>query len=175
MIRLQKKFLGDKEMVKFTSARKKQVETLAEGLETKKLVAKDAMIKPVLVRDIADIPRVLKILKKEHINACVVVTKEKKYVGLISDNQIINLFLHQVKYEPLVQTLGRGYRREFLYNNAGELCKKQKSTVKTDDPINKTIELIHKEKFDYIPVLNKKDKVVGVITPSSIINLLKDH
>jgi len=162
-------------MVKLTSVRKKQVETLVEGLEIKKLVAKDAMIKPNLVRDSADIPRVLKILKKEHINACVVVTKEKKYVGLISDNQIITLFLHQVEYEPLVQTLGRGYRREFLYKNAGELCKKQRSTVRTDDPINKVIKYIHKEKFDYIPVLNTKDKVVGVITPSSVIGLLKDH
>lgn len=162
-------------MIRLTKARKKQAETMIEDMDTKNLLAKDAMIKPVLIKDDAELPHILKILKKEHINACVVVTKEKKYVGLISDNQIITLFLHQVKYEPLVQMLGRGYRREFLYHNASELCKKQRSTVKLDDPINQVIKLIHKEKFDYLPVLNHKEQVVGVITPSSIIDLLKDY
>jgi len=50
-----------------------------------------------------------------------------------------------------------------------------KSCVRKDTPINKVIKLIWKEGFEYIPVLDNNDKVIGVVTPSSIINLLKDY
>ncbi|MCK5107344.1 MAG: CBS domain-containing protein [Nanoarchaeota archaeon] len=148
---------------------------LEEENETKKLCAKDAMIKPILLSPEDNTEKILKKLKKEHINACIVVTKEKKFIGEITNNDIIKLFLQQVKCEPLVKILNHGYRREFLYKTAKEMINKHKSFVKTDTSINNIIKLMWKEEFEYIPVLNKKDQVVGVITPSSLINLLKDY
>ena len=133
------------------------------------------MIKPVLiyVEDSAD--SILKKLKKEHINACIVVTKDKKFLGEIGVNDIIKLFLQQVNYEPLVQVLNVGYKREFMYKSVKEMINIHKSFVRKDTPINHIIKLIWDECFEYITVLDEKDKVVGVITPSSIINLLKDY
>ena len=155
--------------------RAEQAESLAYEQEIKKLCAKDAMIKPVLLYNDDKSETVLKKLRKEHINACIVVSKEKKFIGEITNNDIIKLFLQQVKYEPLVQMLNRGYKREFIYKNAKDLINKHKSAVRKDTPINKVIELVWKEGFQYIPVLDEKDKVIGVVTPSSLINLLKDY
>ena len=137
--------------------------------------AKEAMIKPVYLYPEDNAGKILKKLKKESTNVCIVVTKDKKFLGEISVEDLIKLFLHQVKYEPLVQILNIGYRREFLYKPAKELINKHKSTVKLDTPINKVIELIYKEGFNYIPVLSNNKKVAGVITPSSLINLLENE
>lgn len=157
------------------SLRKEQADALLMEEGIKLLSAKDAMIKPILLYPDDDVEKILKKLKKEHINACIVVTKDRKFVGEICDNDIIKLFLQQVKYEPLVKTLNRGYRREFLYKKAKEMINNHKSFVRRDTAINKVIKLIWKEGFDYIPVLDSNDKVVGVVTPSSLINLLKDY
>ena len=137
--------------------------------------AKDAMIKPVYLYPEDTSKKIIKKLKKESTNVCIVITKEKKFVGEVGVEDLIKLFLNQVNYEPLVKILNIGYRREFLYKPAKKLINKHRSTVKLDDPINKVIKLIYKEGFSYIPVLNKKKKVVGVVTPSSLINLLENE
>jgi CBS-domain-containing membrane protein len=49
------------------------------------------------------------------------------------------------------------------------------ATVNIDTQINKVIALIYKEGFNYTPVLDKNKKVVGVVTPSSLINLLQNY
>jgi len=135
--------------------------------------AKDAMIKPVLLYPDDDAKKIMRKLKKEYTNVCIVVTKDRKFLGEIGEEDLIKLFLYQVKNEPLVQILNIGYKREFLYKTAKKLINKHKSTVKINDPINRVIELIHKEGFNYIPVLDEKKRVVGVVTPSSLINLLQ--
>ena len=139
----------------------------------KKPVAKDAMIKPVLLHPDDDAETIIKKLKRENTNVCIVVTDDKKFMGEISDNDLIKLFLYQVKHEPLTKMLSIGYRRQFLYKTAKELINKHKSTVDSDAPINEVIKLIYKEGFNYIPVLDKNKKVIGVVTPSSVLDLLE--
>lgn len=155
--------------------REEEMIFLSKNENIRKLTAKDAMIKAALVYPDDDVDEITKKLKKEDTNVCIVITKDKKFVGEISNEDLIKLFLHQVKYEPLTRILNVGYRREFLYKKAKELINKHNSTVKLDTPINKSIELIYKEGFMYIPVLDKNEKVLGVITPSSILNLLQNH
>ena len=146
---------------------------ISETEDIRRLTAKDAIIKPVFVYQDDDTDKIINKLKREDTNVCIVVAKNKKFVGEISDEDIIQLFLHQAKYEPLAKVLNRGYRREFLYKNAKELINKHKSTVNINTPINQVIELTYKEGFNYIPVLDKNKKVIGVVTPSSIIDLLQ--
>lgn len=133
------------------------------------------MIKPILIYEDDDSEKILKKLKREDSNACIVVDKDKRLIGEISDNDIIKLFLHQVKYEPLVQLLNRGYRRNFLYKKAKDIVSKKKVFVRKETPINEVIEVVFKNEFQYVPVLNDNDEVVGVITLSSLINLLKKY
>ena len=155
--------------------REEQSKTLFETENIRKLIAKDAMIKPVFVHQDDDADKIIKKLKREDTNVCIVVTKDKRFVGEINDEDIIKLFLYQVKYEPLTKILNRGYRRQFLYKEAKELINKHKSTVNLDTPINKVIELVYKEGFQYIPVLDKNKKVIGVVTPSTLIDLLQNN
>lgn len=155
--------------------RREQTEALMFDQGIPRLFAKDAMIKPVLLYPKDNTEKILGKLKKEHINACIVVSKEKKFIGEISDNDIIKLFLNQVKYEPLVKKLNHGYRREFLYKNAEEIANRHKLSVKKDTPINEVLKLLFREGVEYIPVINNAEKVVGVVTPSSLISLLKNY
>lgn len=151
----------------------KKVIAISKIEDRKKLTAKEAMIRPVFLYQKDDIHNILKKLKREDTNVCIVVTKDKKFLGEISDEDIIQLFLHQVKHEPLTQRFNLGYTTDFLYKNAKELMNKHNSTVNLDTPINKVIALVHKEGFHYIPVLDKNKKVRGVVTPSSLIDLLQ--
>lgn len=150
--------------------RSKQAETMG----SRSLFAEDAMISPSLVCSEASSDKVLQLLKKKHINTCIVVNREKKLLGKINERDIIKLFLEQVKNEPIVRILNRGYRRKFSYLCAKDIMKKNKKSVNKKTPINNVIEIIQKEDFDYIPVLDD-EKVAGVITPSSLINLLKNY
>jgi CBS domain-containing protein len=160
--------------INFIKKLKKEQDIIASGTEEiKMLTAKDAMIKPAFVHKNDDADKIIKKLKREDTNVCIVVTKDKRFVGEISNEDLIKLFLHQVRCEPLAQELNIGYRREFLYKKAKEFINKHKSTVNLDTSINRVIELVYKEGFHYIPVLDKNKKVIGVITPSSILNLLE--
>lgn len=147
----------------------------SETENIKKLTAKDAMIKPVFVYDDDTVATIIKKLKREDTNVCIVITKDKKFVGEIGDEDLIKLFLRQVRYEPLTKILDIGYKREFQHKKAQQLINKHKSTAYLGTPINKVIELVYKEGFRYIPILDKQDKVVGVVTPSSILDLLEDY
>jgi CBS-domain-containing membrane protein len=155
--------------------RKDEATIISETEELKELTAKDAMIKPVFLHPDDNADKIMKKLKREDTNACIVVTEDKRFVGEIGDEDLIRLFLHQVKYEPITQILNVGYRREFLYKTARELVNKHKSTVNQDTPLNNVIDLIYKEGFQYIPVLDKNKKVVGVVTPSSMLDLLQNY
>jgi len=70
------------------SLRDQQAELLSQECDIKQLCAKDAMIKPILLSPDDHVEKILKRLKKEHINACIVVTKEKKFIGEICDNDL---------------------------------------------------------------------------------------
>lgn len=139
------------------------------------LTAKDAMISPVFLQEKDDATTILKKLRHEDISACIVVNKGNTFVGEISVEDVIALFVKQIHIEPMIKYLTRGYKKWFLYKNAWELCNRHKYIVYEDTNINTVIKYIYNPKFIYIPVLDKQKKVVGVVTPSSLINLLRNY
>jgi len=159
----------------FGRGRRKKNHGLKRRSVINKKTARGAMIEPIYLYTEDKAKTIIKKLERESTNVCIVVTKDKKFIGEIGVEDLIKLFLHQVKYEPLVQMSNIGYKREFLYKTAKQLINKHKSTVGLDTPINKVIELVYKEGFNYIPVLDEDEKVVGVITPSSLIDFLGDE
>lgn len=154
--------------------REDEAEFLEEVGEIPRFFAKDVMIKPIFLKKEDKVETILNKLKKEDINECIVVDDSGKFYGEINTEDIIKLFLFQVKAEPLVKVLNVGYRREFLYLKAKDLVNKQKNVAKINTPLNKIIELLYKEHSSYLPVVDENKKVVGVVTPSSMINFLKD-
>lgn len=155
--------------------REQDSQNILNNENIKLLTAKDAMIRPALVHADDTSDKIIGKLKKEDINVCIVVEKDRTFVGEISVEDLIKVFLHQVKFEPVTRILNRGYRREIIYKSARQLINKHKAVVSIDTPINQVIELVYKEGFRYIPVVDKDKKVLGVVTPSSVLNLLKDN
>ena len=72
--------------------RKEEAMFLSETENIRKLTAKDAMIKPVFVHHDDSANKIIKKLKREDTNVCIVVTKDKRFVGEISDEDLIKLF-----------------------------------------------------------------------------------
>ncbi|MBN2517454.1 MAG: CBS domain-containing protein [Candidatus Altiarchaeota archaeon] len=155
--------------------RREDALTISGIKDLKRLTAKDAMIKPVFLLPDDDGDKIIKKLKAEETKVCIVVTKDKKFVGEINEEDLIKLFLIQVKYEPLTEILNIGYKRGFAHMRAVDLVNKHKATVELGTPINRVIELVYKEGFQYIPVLDKAKVVKGVVTPSSLLNLLERY
>lgn len=147
---------------------------ISEILELKRLTAKDAMIKPVFIYSDDDAKTIIKKLKKEETNVCIVVTKDKEFVGEISDGDLIRVFLQQALQEPLTKSLDIGYMKGFACKKAKDLVNKHRSTAELNTPIAEVIKLVYMEGFNYIPVLDD-GKVRGVVTPSSLLDLLQDH
>jgi CBS domain-containing protein len=162
-----------KSIPQIVKMREEQVKSLLNNKDIPRLTARNAMIKPVLVYEDDEGDTILKKLKKEETNVCIVVTRDKKFVGEIADEDLIRLFLIQVEYEPITKLMENGYRREFAHRKARDLINKHKTILKPETPINKVIELIYKEGFQYIPVIDKNKRVIGVVTPSSVLDLLQ--
>lgn len=139
------------------------------------LVAKDAMISPVFLKESDDIDTILKKLRHEDIQACIVLDDDGIFVWEISVEDIIKLLVQQLNKEPMIKYLTRGYKKWLLYKNAGSLCNKHRCVVYEDTNINTIIRHIYKPWFIYVPVIDKEKKVIGVVTPSSLIKLLKDY
>ena len=76
--------------------REKEVITISETKEIRGLTAKDAMIKPVFLYPEDNADKIIKKLKREDTNVCIVITKDKRFVGEISVEDLIKLFLNQV-------------------------------------------------------------------------------
>lgn len=146
---------------------------LTEAID--QLTAKDAMIHPVFLQKEDNIHTILKKLKDEDTQTCIVVDKKNHFIWEISVEYIIKVFLNQVDKEPMIKYLNRWYKKSLLYKTAEEICNKHNHTVNLDTNINKVIKHIYQEWFNYIPVLDKEKKVIWVVTPSSLINLLKDY
>lgn len=151
------------------------MKTIAHLGAIDQLIVKDAMIAPVFLQETDDITTILKKLRHEDVSACIVISKRNTFVGEISVEDIIKLFVQQLQTEPMIKYLTRGYKKWLLYKNAWELCKRHKYIVHEDTNINTVIRHIYNPSFMYIPVVDAQKKVVGIVTPNSLINLLKDH
>jgi len=151
------------------------MKTIAHLDAIDQLTAQDAMIAPVFLKEDDNVDTILKKLRHEDIYTCIVIDQKKKFIWEISWETIIRLFLQQISKEPMIKHLTRGYKKSFLYKTAKELCNKHTYVVTLDTNINIVITYIYKKGFTYIPVINEHKEVVGVVTSSSLINLLRHY
>ena len=154
---------------------KKQAELFNKEQRLTKLLAKDAMIKPTFFYREEPIEKVINKLKREDCGVCIVVDRNKNFIGEIDDEDLITIIAHTSLKDPIPQILNRGYRREIIWRKAGDLARKHKNIVLGNTTINKVLSLVYKRKKQNIIVVNKERKVIGVITPSSMLRLLSNY
>jgi len=155
--------------------RKKQAEFLSKEFDIPKLFAKDAMVPPTCFYEDDSIDKVINKLKREDCDVCVVIDKGKKFIGEIDDEDLTRIMAYTALKEPITQILDRGYNRDIKWKKAKDLARKNKNLVLKDTPINDVLKIIYKKTYDNIIVVDEKNRVVGVITPSSLLNLLSKY
>lgn len=151
------------------------IKTISSMNVIDKLKAKDAIIAPVFLKEEDGALNILQKLKKEDIQTCIVVNENINFIWEISVEDIIKLFIENIKKEPLTKYLNRWYKKNIIHKTAWELCNRHNNSLKEDSNINQVIKLIYKKWFNYIPIVDEQKKVIWVVTPSSLINLLKDY
>jgi len=155
--------------------RKKQAEFLKEELDVPKLFAKDAMITPTRFYENDSIDKIISVLKREDVDVCIVVDKDNRFVGEIDDEDLVRIMAHTALEEPITQVLDRGYRRDLVWKKAKDLAKPRKNVVSKDTPINQVLSFVYKKNYNNIIVVDEKDKILGVITLSSLLSLLSKY
>lgn len=165
--------LGDRLISGIKKMVRKQINSIKGIADIPKLYARDAMIKPIYFFENDHVMMVVKKLKREEYNVCIVVDKNKRLVGEIRDEDLIMIMANTALKEPIPQILNHGYKRDIIFETAGSLAKNNRNTVFETDPINGVLKKAYKCKN--LIVLNKNKEAIGVITPSSLLKLLSEH
>lgn len=145
---------------------------IREEMKIPRLYAKDAMIKPLYFFADDPIQKVLDKLKREDLNVCIVVDKDKKFLGEIADEDLIKIMAYSALNEPITRILDRAYNKGFAGVKAGTLARRHKNIAREDTPINEVLKKIYENSEQSIIVVNQDNKVAGIITLSSLLRLL---
>jgi predicted transcriptional regulator len=152
--------------------REKQALLLDTHYSPKRIYAKDIMIMPTFLYLDDDIESILRKLRSEEINYCVVVDEKKQFIWEVTDEMLLNIIAKTSVNEPLVKILDIGYKRGVNYSSTKDYVKRHKNVIAEDTPLYDIMMLIHKKWFQFIPVVNKEKKVIWLITPSSILKFI---
>jgi len=136
------------------------------------ILAKDVMVRPTFFYENDSIEKVVKKLKREDCDICIVIDANKHFLGEIKDEHLVKIMADNAINFPLTKMLNVCYMRGFSWNTAKDIAQKSNNIVSEKTPINKILEIIYKKKHQNIIVLNKEKKVTGVITLSSILRFL---
>lgn len=110
------------------------------------------------IKDNKNIRDVIKALNKYAVKSLAVVNQENKLTGVISDGDIRKMLLKNVNLDIEVK----------------KICNQNPTYLKNKKYSNQTIEKLFKDnKFDIIPIVDKKNKLINVIHWSDVINNYK--
>ncbi len=156
----------------FKKLRATDASLMKDQINYHETVAKDVMITPIFLYENDNISTIADKLKQEDTNYCIVIDKNKKFLWEITISSLIKIIAHSSIDEPLVKILDIWYRRWINFTSTKNYIKKHKNIIKKDTPLLKIMKLIDKKWFQYIPVVDDNKKVVGLITPSSILRFV---
>ncbi len=149
----------------------------------KELFAKDIMTKKVITinRD-STVGDLAKLLIKKKISGVPVVDEKNAIVGIITEGDIILKesslplpisfsFSFMNKYDTYAKST-----EEYLKTKVEEVMTRTVRTVREDEPLSKVVNIMLNNKINRVPVLDKENKLVGIITRANIIeSILKSE
>jgi CBS domain-containing protein len=145
----------------------------------KKLVVKDIMTKKVItINKNATVGELSKLLIKNKISGVPVVDNNNNLVGIITDADIIiqesdlplplsfsHAFLQ--KYESYTKNT-----KEYLKTKVENIMTRRLKTVYEDNTITKVVNIIINNDINRIPVVDKNNRLKGIITRADIIKFM---
>ncbi len=148
--------------------------------------AKDIMTSPAQsVTENQSVKEVLELLAEKRFSGFPVVDEENRVIGVISDTDIIR-YSHSINVIPLSNLSGwvspyadindlASMRRGFdmLHTTrVSQIMTKKVYTINEDEPANEVARLMNRRKINRVPVVDKDNKLVGIITRSDMVQCL---
>jgi osmoprotectant transport system ATP-binding protein len=116
------------------------------------LQAKDIMISdPVKVSPRRNVFQAIEIMKENKVDSLLVTDKQQSLIGLVT--------LKSIQLQSRSTTVG-------------EIMEKNILSVTEDENLITVLQIMNENKIGYLPVVNEKNKLTGLITRSSILSVL---
>jgi len=140
------------------------------------LQAKDIMTKKVItINKDATVGKLSELLIKNKICGVPVVDKNDKIVGIVTEADIIvkesNLpfplsfsFAFIKNYESYTKST-----KEYLETRVEDIMTKKVKIIKEDTPVSKVANIMINNNINRLPVMDKNDKLTGIVTRADII------
>jgi len=100
------------------------------------------------------VKKTIKTLYEKHVGCVVSIDKEKKCIGIFTERDAIRLVAENVELDqPL-----------------GNVMTKNVITIQEDSSINEVIRTIQTHSIRHLPVVNKEDKLVGLLSVRALLD-----
>jgi len=150
------------------------------------LTAKDIMSKKVITIGKNDtIEKLSELLVNNKISGVPVVDENNKMVGIVSEADIIvqDADLHFPRYFKLLdgiiylESLNKFKRNleKHLAIKVGDIMTQKVKTVNENTPINEIADLMLDSRVNRVPVMDKSNNLVGIITRADIVKSMVLH
>lgn len=143
--------------------------------------AKDIMTtKVITISKDTTIGELSRILLKNKISGLPVVDDEGKLIGMVTDADIITEDMEPmfpIYFDPLIISYAfienfEKYQKdakEYLETKVEEIMAKRVKSVKKETPVSEIARIMVKDKINRIPVIDEKNKVIGIVARADII------
>ncbi|MFH2020444.1 MAG: CBS domain-containing protein [archaeon] len=135
---------------------------------------KEIMRRPVFIHQDASKKDLLALAKKNK-NALIfiIADENKRFLGDIHENDLFLMLLPNESYEDIGVELAFDLEKKFFAVSAKELMRKHDITCYEDEKLMDVALRLAGAEVNEMPVLNKKEEVVGVITEGLLLRHLK--
>ncbi len=144
------------------------------------LTARDIMsIKVITVEPNTSIEELSEILIKNKISGVPVINENQEIVGIVTEADIIvkDTNLHFPRYFKLLDGIiyleslnkFRENLKKHLATKVEDIMTKKVKTITQDVPVSKIAEIMLKNKINRLPVVDKENKVIGIVTRADIV------
>ena len=148
-------------------------------MEDEQLV-KDIMVKKVItIQKDASVEELSELLVKNKISGVPVVDSDGKLVGIATEGDLIikDSDLHFPRYFKLLDSIiyleslnkFKKSLKKFLGTKVEDVMTAEIKTVKEETPIGEAANMMIKYNINRVPVLDSKDKMVGIVTRADIV------
>jgi len=143
--------------------------------------AKDIMTtKVITISKDTTIGELSRILLKNKISGLPVVDDEGKLIGMVTDADIITEDMEPmfpIYFDPLIISYAfienfEKYQKdakEYLETKVEEIMAKRVKSVKKETPVSEIARIMVKDKINRIPVIDEKNKVIGIVARADIL------
>ncbi len=97
------------------------------------------------------------------------VVHDKKVIGIVSKSDFL-YFLRGYTRNDVDRFVEEARLRAFKVE---EIMVKEVEVIKEEEPIEKAVDVLSENRFRCLPVLNKKNDIVGIVTTHDIVDLIK--